>query len=316
LTELLRSFDTISLREINFDPAATFECGQCFRWRPLSQRKGEWIGTVGGAVLITTRSEVRLVGGKTSGSLEETVARYFSFQDDLQKIELSLPKDEFLECAMQEYAGLRVLTQDPWECLISFVCSINSNIPSIKAKIENLSRRYGTQIDSSFGGPAYSFPEPSALARAEKKGLLECKTGFRWRYIKFLARKVSSGELDLDKLGKMPYREAHDYLVSEVSRNTFGVGPKVADCVLLFSYHMLDSFPIDVWIARCIRNLYQRSLSIPEWNSLTPKRYQQISKIMRDRFGENSGYAQQYLYAKFRADEAHSKKRAGLNGRA
>jgi N-glycosylase/DNA lyase len=304
---LLTSLGTVSLGEIDFDPSETFDCGQCFRWRPLHDRKDAWIGIVRGAVISANRSDVRAHGVNFQENLEEMVSRYFSFQDNLNRISSSFPKDVFLETAIQEHSALRILTQDPWECLISFICSINCNIPSIKMKIENLSRRYGTAIDSSFGR-MYSFPEPAALAKAEKKDLLECKTGFRWRYIKFISEKVANGELDLQKIGRMSYGEARDCLLSEISGKTLGVGPKVADCVLLFSYHMLEAFPIDVWIARCINSVYKRLLSIPDWNSLTEKRYKELSAVMREHFGQNSGYAQQYLYAKFRADQATPRK--------
>lgn len=304
----------LDLSRIEFNPSITFDCGQAFRWFPSTRNPNEWIGTVGKYVVGASRSKVRLLAGSDEVDFETRLRTYLSFSDNLRQIRSSLPSDPFLASAARQYAGLRLLTQDPWECLISFVCSINSNIPSIRMKIENLARRFGSRISLDDGTSVYTFPEPESLAFAEKEDLVKCKTGFRWKYIQFLAQRVVSGQLDLGGVGKMPYEVARDYLVSETSRKTFGVGPKVADCVLLFAYHKLEAFPIDVWIARCIKTIYLEHLKISDWNSLTTKRYYELSAALRQHFGANSGYAQQYLFAKFRNDASYSKKSAGLKG--
>ncbi|MGI0090375.1 MAG: DNA glycosylase, partial [Nitrososphaerales archaeon] len=231
---------------------------------------------------------------------------YFSASDDLDSILASFPQgDENLLNATQMFSGLRLLTQDPWECLISFVCSINCNIPSIKLKIENLSRRFGDEIESGLDCKWYSFPSPRSLARAEKRELLDCKVGFRWKYIKFIAKKVETGDLDLEKLSRLKYQEALSELISEISGNTFGVGPKVADCVLLYALHKTEAFPIDVWILRCLKQYYRDLIKIRNCNSLTPKTYFELSELMREKFGSCAGYAQLFLYAKMRHD-AHA----------
>lgn len=305
----------LDLSAVEFDPSITFDCGQAFRWHPLKDDRKEWVGLIGDSAFMVTKTHVKRLSG--SGHDEETEDRlktYFSMSDDINKIKRTFPKDKFLALAASECKGLRLLRQDPWECLISFICSINSNIPSIRLKIENLSKKFGKRIDVSFGPPLYTFPNPDSLARAEKNELLACKTGFRWKYIKFLSERVASGELDLQIIERLQYREAANYLVSETSERTFGVGPKVADCVLLFSYHKLDVFPIDVWITRCIKSIYLDMLKIKDWKSLSTKRYYETASAIRAYFGPYSGYAQQYLYTKFRNDAAHSKNKAGLKG--
>ncbi len=150
------------------------------------------------------------------------------------------------------------------------------------------------------------------LSRArEKRELIACKLGFRWKYVRHVSRKVASGELKLDSLSELAYHTACSELISEASGKTFGVGPKVADCVCLFSLGMLEAFPIDVWMIRCLMSQYPNligasSKQIPD--QLTPRRYQEWAQIMRTHFGRNAGYAQQYLYMKMRnIRRVHSK---------
>jgi len=230
------------------------------------------------------------------------IERYFSIHDDLKQTFSTFPlEDPFLSSALSRFSGLRLLTQDPWECLISFVCSINCNIPSIKLKIENLSRRFGSRIESRLSEKFYSFPTARALSKAEKNDLLSCKLGFRWKYIKFIAEQVEKEILDLDRIDTLPYKEAINELMSESSGKTFGVGPKVADCVLLYSFHKTEAFPLDVWIMKYVQRIYELELeTIPK--SLTPKNYLLIGDAMRKRFGIHAGYAQLYLYEKIRRD--------------
>ena len=182
------------------------------------------------------------------------------------------------------------------------MCSINCNIPSIKLKIENLSRRFGIRIESRLSDRFYSFPTSHALSKAEKNDLLSCKLGFRWKYVKFIAEQVERGKLDLDRIGRLCYKEALNELMSETSGNTFGVGPKVADCVLLYSFHKAEAFPLDVWIMKYIQRIYEKDPKmVPK--SLSPKNYFLIGDAMRRKFGVNAGYAQLYIYEKIRRDE-------------
>ena len=172
----------------------------------------DWLGIVLGNLVRVTGSSFRVLGRVAPNSRRVDafdLKTYFSLDHDLDQILSSLPKDPFLTSAVKEYYGLRILRQDPWECLISFLCSINCNIPSIKLKIENLCQRFGTRIDSGLlDGEYYSFPEPDALAGAEKRELIACKLGFRWKYVRHVSRKVASGELKLDSLSELAYHDS------------------------------------------------------------------------------------------------------------
>lgn len=310
----------LDLSELEFDPSHTFDCGQTFRWRPIDSAKKEWLGIVGKFVFRVTKTKATIVLGASDESIDRsTLLSYFSPHDSLDSIFESFPQDDFLNVATKEFRGLRILNQDPWECLISFVCSINKNIPSIRNEIENLCERFGKKIRTDFG-TYRSFPEPESLASASKKELIECKVGFRWKYIRFIAKKVISGELDFNEIEALSYEQARDCLISDYSGTTYGVGRKVADCELLFSMRKSEAFPIDVWVLRCLRDRYSKLLELKEItqyeNSLTPSSYSHFSEIMRKRFGRYAGYAQQYLYMKTRTDYLHSRKRAGFNGKA
>lgn len=290
----------------NFDPSHTFESGQAFRWNRNSSRN-TWEGVISECIVTVNKSGVAMasfrLGNQKYKEIDESIRRYFSEGDDLNRIISTFPKDPYLQSAVNEYSGLRLLTQDPWECLISFVCSINSNIPSIKLKIENLCRRFGREIPNGESNQIFTFPDARSLARASKQQLLACKLGFRWRYVKFIANKVESGELNLTNIQKLSYEAARSELMSEISEKTQGVGPKVADCVLLFSMRKLEAFPMDVWMMRCISNNYfeqVRDLFPSGKIQMSASKYLAVSAIMRHYFGKYAGYAQQYLYMKSR----------------
>jgi len=282
-----------------FDPSITLDSGQAFRWRPLDESRNGWIGIVSGNVVKVSEKEARVLSDNSQDT--EALQRYFSIDDDIDSIFATFPYDKTLNSSKRGLPGLRLLTQDPWECLISFVCSINCNIPSIRLKIDNLSRRYGKKIETDLDFEAYSFPTAETLAKASKRDLLTCKLGFRWKYVKFIAKRVAKGELDLDKLRNVSYQVSLQELISETSGMTFGVGPKVADCVLLYSLHKTEAFPIDVWILRCLERFYPEETG-GSVRSLTPKKYFAISEAMRMKFGRYAGYAQLYLYVKMRHD--------------
>lgn len=291
------------LSRISFDPALTLDCGQAFRWSPVGDSRTEWIGIVSGTLVRVNECNAKAVASITDRTkFDEIMRSYFSFTDDLESILSSFPRDDVLSPALRQFRGLRLLTQDPWECLISFVCSINCNIPSIKLKIENLSRRFGTRIHTGLDIESFAFPTAERLAKAGKKALLECKVGFRWKYIEYIAKEVATGRLDVAALSSLPYKHALSHLISQVSGKTFGVGPKVADCVLLYALHKTEAFPIDVWIWRGMRHFYKESMRGANCKSLTVRNYFQISELMRKKFGKYAGIAQLYLYAKIRQD--------------
>ena len=274
------------------------DSGQAFRWQATDKSKQIWFGVVSDKLVKLTGDGATVYGdGDTSGNnlLEE----YLSTADDLNTIFRNIPFDPILDQIRNDLRGLRMLTQDPWECLISFVCSINCNIPSIRMKIENLSNRFGKCIKSDLDLKRHSFPTPEALAKASKRELLACRLGFRWRYVKFIAKQVASGALDLQSLASLPYSAAQNELISNTSGKTQGVGQKVADCALLYAYHKTESFPIDVWMLRCLNRYY---VGLDNSAHLTTKRYTNLSESMRKKFGRYAGYAQLYLYVAMRTN--------------
>ena len=301
---------------MRFDPEVTFESGQTFRWkRFVTNDEPSWIGVISNNVVRMTRRKAELIAtskesDSNSSNFSDDIASYLSPNDNLYRIHQSFPRDEYLQNAVKTFDGLRVLTQDPWECLISFVCSINKNIPAIKMMLELLSMKFGSKISSS-NEVFYSFPKPPTLAKASKIDLLACKVGFRWRFIRFIANQVSSGKLDLESVNQKSYEHARDGLISELSGTTFGVGPKVADCVMLFSMHKMEAFPVDVWMLRCIQSIYSQKMGLQdilrEKKSLTKSTYDIVHQRAHEYFGRYCGYAQQYLYMKIRGDFIRNK---------
>lgn len=214
--------------------------------------------------------------------------RYLRLDDDLPQILAHINRDRTIAKAIEELRGLRLVRQDPWECLISFICATYANIPRIKKIIENLSRSFGEKIayrDSVF----YAFPSRESLARATLRELKEHGLGFRARYVLKTAHMLH-GNFSLEELRMMSYEDARKRLLALA-----GVGPKVADCVLLFSFDKLEAFPVDVWISRIVLEHYAS-----RFPTARLKAYKKISDFGRAYFGEYAGYAQEYLYHYYR----------------
>lgn len=299
----------VDISGIPFDPDYTFTSGQTFRWtRVLDGGQLQWRGVINGFAVRITKNRAQCLGtaeGRVESDFSELIYSYLSSKDDLKLINESFPREPYLQGALREFDGLRILKQDPWECLLSFICSINKNIPSIADAIERLSVKFGKRIETT-GEACFSFPTPRSLAKASKSDLVSCKVGFRWRYIQHAARQVASGIVDLQSLSRRTYDEGRRDLIAELSGKTFGVGPKVADCVLLFSLHKLEAFPLDVWMLRCIREkypgLFEANGDSSNRGSLTLRRYEAMHDAAMSYFGPYCGYAQQYLYMKVRRD--------------
>ncbi|NMJ86984.1 MAG: DNA repair protein [Thaumarchaeota archaeon] len=196
---------------------------------------------------------------------------------------------------LSKMRGLRLMRQDPYQCLISFICATNTNIPMIKRMLTNICVNFGDSIEYC-GLKFHTFPEPKRLANASLNELYRCSVGYRARFIQRAAMTVLNGKIDFDSLRRKNYQNAKKELI-----DFLGVGQKVADCILLFSLEKLDSFPIDVWIARTIIRYYAYMFeSELNGKKITPKIYSVISSKMREYFGVYAGYAQQYLYCYFR----------------
>jgi N-glycosylase/DNA lyase len=287
--------------KIHFDPLEapfslefTLKCGQAFRWRKI----GDWWYGVVRQNVVKARQKGAVLEFQTHP--EELDSRffenYFRLDDDLPKIYSSIIKDEHIKVAVERFRGLRLVRQEPWECLISYICATNKNIPASKDMILNLSKRFGEKLLFD-GQEFYTFPKPHDLAQATVEELRKCKLGFRAERVLEVSRRVVAKEIDLEALKRLNYEDAKTELMKLP-----GVGPKVADCVLLFSLDKLEAFPTDVWMKRIVMRYYadhfdpsfvERAASK---KSPTRDEYDRISLFGRKYFGKFAGYAQEYLY--------------------
>jgi len=284
----------LDLGKTPFSLDHTLSCGQTFRWQ---KQGGWWIGVVSQAALKVRQNEGMLEFQASSDDVNRGfLERYFRLDDDLPVIYSKIAKDRHVRRAVRQFRGLRLVRQEPWECLISYICATFKNIPAIKQMIRNLCVRFGRPLmfDSL---ELYTFPEPEILAEASLADLKLCKLGYRAVNVRETSRLVSSGKFDLESLRTMPYQEAKKMLLSLP-----GVGPKVADCVLLFSLGKLEAFPIDVWMKRLILECYSQYFEtefvgkIRSKSSLSTREYQVLYDFGRGYFDEYLGYAQEYLY--------------------
>ena len=296
---------TLNLSTVRFDLGHTLDSGQAFRW----VQKGDWwYGVLPGGMVKVRQEEASLVcvtGNERLAS--QSVHEYFRLDDDLERIYSRIMKDAHITEAIQRYYGLRLIQQDVWECLVSFVIATNTNIPRIRLMISNLCERFGDK--ATFEGNRYAlFPTPASLAIASHDELTACGLGYRARFVKSVAETVNSGKVDLDELRLMDYDRARAILVERLlgEKTLLGIGRKAADCVLLFSCGKDESFPIDVWMARVLAryypNLFEKedsdrlSSHVSHETRLSGGTYERISASMRDYFGKYAGYAQQYLF--------------------
>jgi len=246
----------VKIKNEDFDIQKIADSGQCFR---LNQEGDGWINIAGDNILRISCDSKGSDDGTNSYLLDcskkefDTFWKaYFDLNDDYSKYRNAIPrKDKYLSSAADFGRGIRILRQDPWEMLITFIISQRKNIPAIKSSVEAICRNYGRQIGESFGKPIYSFPSVRALAGADEKVLRNCSLGYRVPYIISASQMIESGALDLAKIASLTDEE----LLSELMR-VKGVGIKVANCVSLFAYHRIDAFPIDVWIARVLEEQY------------------------------------------------------------
>jgi len=284
----------LDLTKTPFNLDHTLSCGQTFRW----ERQGRWwIGVVNRVALkVRQNNDTLEFKGSSYDVNVGFIRQYFSLDDDLPRIYSEITKDKHVRRAVKQFYGLRLVCQDPWECLISYICATFKNVPAIKQMIRNLSMRFGKSL--AFDGQEFHvFPEPEALATASLRDLRLCKLGYRAENVRETAKLIGSGEFELESLKATPYHEAKKMLLSLP-----GVGQKVADCVLLFSFGKLEAFPIDVWMKRVLLECYPQHFDagflkkIRSERSLTTREYQVLYDFGRSYFGKYMGYAQEYLY--------------------
>nr|MDQ4050747.1 DNA repair protein [Thermoproteota archaeon] len=218
------------------------------------------------------------------------IQKIFRLDDNLEEIFKELSQDPFVCRLIKMYPGLRIIRQEPHQCLFSFVCASNTNIPMIRRMLYNMTRKFGRRIKVD-GIDFFTFPSATEINRASIDELRTCSLGYRIKAIKALASEIVSGGLDLDFLKKANYNESKKELL-----RIYGIGNKIADCVLLFSLDKLDAFPIDVWIARALSSHYSWIHKSKSQDKISPQQYQQLSDRARNYFGKYAGYAQQYIY--------------------
>ena len=280
----------LNLKTTPFNIDFTLRCGQVFRWRKESNT---WYGVIDDTCTKLTQRQNNLTYSLFPDTEPTRIHRYFRFDDNLPAITQSINKDAVIRKALIQLEGLRLIRQDPWECLISFICATFANIPRIRGMVHNLCQRFGQPITWS-GYTEYLFPSPQKLASASINQLLACNLGYRAKYVKAAASRILKGEICLSQLRSMSYLEAKQELL-----RIEGVGQKVADCVLLFSLEHLKAFPVDRWIQRILFTKYPQHLSKQVLNreALTSQVYKELSSFGQSYFGNYAGYAQEYLYA-------------------
>jgi N-glycosylase/DNA lyase len=275
---------------VPFNLDVTLCCGQVFRW----DKKGDWwYGVVEDRVLKVRQTSAEL---EFAGSDETLIVRYFGLDDDLQKISAEIGRDAYIRKALRAFWGLRLIRQPHWECLISYICATYKNIPAIRHMLLNLARKFGEKMVFD-GCEFFTFPTPERLACASEKSLAACGLGYRAKYVQATSKRIFESDFELERLRQLPYEQAKKQLCSLA-----GVGPKVADCVLLFSLGKTEAFPVDRWVERVILNHYAHELS-PEFagklsqkDGMTNSDYAELNAFGRRYFGKYAGYAQEYLY--------------------
>lgn len=270
----------------HFNIAQILESGQVFRFEKISEHS-YLLNAKQKLIKITQQpdSSSAIFYNTNVSELDEIWYPYFDLDRDYSIITDTLSsKDEYMQKAIAFGEGIRILHQDPWEMLISFIVSQNKSIPQIKVCLRNLAQEFGFPLDEvdDSGQYYYTFPSPKALSQASEEQLRACKVGFRAPYIMDACKKVLNGDIILNDLFIMTAEEAREKLMT-----IKGVGPKIADCVLLFAYGKGEVFPTDVWVKRVIEGLYFKG------EEVSPA---QIQAFAKDYFGPFAGYAQQYLF--------------------
>ena len=265
----------------DYDLAATLDSGQAFRW----QRDGPgWTGIVDRRwVRLEQRGTQLFAIAAHPGRDWSWLTNYLQTSVSLAPVLAAFPDDPPMRAAVGACRGLRLLRQDPWECLASFLLSSTKQISQIRQIVARLCERFGEPVAAPAGQPrAFAFPSAQTLAEAGVEDLRDCKMGFRAPNLRAAAKAVARGELNLKRIGELDLKEARTQLMKLP-----GVGPKIADCVLLFAYEFPAAFPVDVWVLRALRELYFAGHQ---------PRLRELREFAATHFGQYAGWAQQYLF--------------------
>ena len=276
---LLENYNSFNLRDI-------FECGQCFRWN--IEEDGSYTGVFGRNVLnVKKQNNAILFKGICEGDIIPTIIDYFDLERDYELIKSKLERvDNNMKESIKYGTGIRILNQDLWETIISFIISANNNIPRIKGIIERLSENYGDKIVYN-GKEYFTFPTPKQLKNVSVEEFRKLGLGFRDIRLYETTKMVLNKEVDIENLHNIKDTN----IVRDELLKLSGVGPKVADCILLFStLKRFDVFPIDVWVRRVMNDLY---IHKEKEQDVSKK---EILQIANEKFGDLEGIAQQYLF--------------------
>ncbi len=259
----------------------TINSGQVFLWNKIGE---QWVGIDGQDLLILNQSPFSV--RSSSGDIDN----FLRADDNLEKILSNIAKDKIVKNAVKQSPGLRLIRQDPFQCYISFICSSNSSIQNIKSMLENLCKKFGTKQEFE-GHELATFPKADTLANATMRDLIDCKLGFRAKYVKKAAQAVNSGKIDFEWLKKTDYSTALESL-----KKILGIGNKVADCIALFSLDKMEAFPIDRWTQRILLKYYKKFFDDITEKPVTEKKYEKLHEAIVEYFGPYAGYSQQFLF--------------------
>ena len=269
------------------DLEASLLGGQAHRWRVEGTEEDPWFsGVVRGNFLRLRQSGPDCIEFHSApwpeASCIPILQHYFRLDDNLPHIQKEISHDWRVAAMVDQYPGLRVLRQEPWECLVAYICSANSNIQRIHQVMENMAHAFGSPVELD-GLVRHTFPAPVQLVEAGEMELRRLGLGFRAPYVDRATREVVDGSLDLNDLIRQPYLDAKERLME-----CYGIGTKIADCIAVFSLEKLEAFPIDVWVRRALGEWYFPGEKPP------PDR--ELLAWARGYFGQYAGYAQQYLF--------------------
>ncbi len=279
--DIVESPEGLILREDSFNPTHIFECGQAFNFH--KEEDGSYTAVFLNMIInLLEKDDYVLIRNVSLEDFYEYFYDYFDLGTDYGKIKEEFSNDETLKLASDYGYGIRILNQEMFETVISFIISANNGITRIKKAVRIISERYGTYIGEYMGRSYYSFPRPEVLAEVDPGDLREyARVGFRDVRIVKASQMIRDDYLDFDRDMNLDSLDLKEKLMEMP-----GIGPKVADCILLFAFHRRETFPVDVWIKRVMETLFI--------GHEVPKKL--VDNYARDIFGENAGYAQQYLF--------------------
>jgi N-glycosylase/DNA lyase len=265
--------------KFSIDIDNSINSGQVFLWE---KDRTDWYGINGQDILkINKNGAIKsILNSKTD---------FFRKNDNMEEIIKLISKDITVKKAVKKYEGLRIFRQDPFQCMISFIISSNSNIQKIKTSLEKITKKFGTQVKIQ-NKEFFLFPEPKKIANASIDEIKTCGVGYRAPFIKEAAKMVILKKIDFKYLQKCNYHEAKENICLVP-----GIGNKVADCIMLFSLNKLDAFPLDTWMTKILEKYYSNEFKI-ETKTITEKQYNILHKKIVNYFGPYCGYAQQFLF--------------------